>query len=667
MTELDPKIRIDTLTEELNMHNYNYYVLDNPTISDYVFDQLLKELENLENTYPNLKRPDSPTSRVGGTPIKRFEQSNHQFPMLSLGNTYSEEELIEFDDRIKKNLEEPFDYVGELKFDGVAISLTYQNGLLMKAVTRGNGVTGDIVTENIKTIRSIPLRLTGNNYPENFEIRGEVFIHRSDFQKLNQDRINNGEEPYANPRNFASGTLKLLDSREVSRRKLDCYLYYINSESLPFATHTESLQAAKSWGFKISEYITPPTDLNGILSFIKRWETERDHLPFDIDGIVIKVDNLEQRSVLGNTAKNPRWAISYKYKAKSASTTILGVTYQVGRTGAITPVAELAPVLLAGTVVKRASLYNEAEIKRLDLHENDIVFVEKGGEIIPKIVGVDVSARSNIAPSFSFITNCPDCNTPLVKNEGEAIHYCPNETSCPPQLLGKLEHFVSRKAMDIDAIGKETLQQLIDAQLVKDVADLYDLREEQLAVLDRMGKKSIDNILQGIQASKQVPYERVLFALGIRLVGETVSKTLVKNYPTLESLQLATTDELTSIHEIGAKIAENIVRWFSTPENQKVVERLKKHELNFAGTLGIVRKGDQFEGKNLVISGVFKHYERDALKALIESYGGKVQSSVNSKTDLLIAGDGMGPSKLAKANELKIKIITEEEFEKMIQ
>jgi DNA ligase (NAD+) len=407
--------------------------------------------------------------------------------------------------------------------------------------------------------------------------------------------------------------------------------------------------------------------LNGILSFIKRWETERDHLPFDIDGIVIKVDNLEQRSVLGNTAKNPRWAISYKYKAKSASTTILGVTYQVGRTGAITPVAELAPVLLAGTVVKRASLYNEAEIKRLDLHENDIVFVEKGGEIIPKIVGVDVSARSKIAPSFSFITNCPDCNTPLVKNEGEAIHYCPNETSCPPQLLGKLEHFVSRKAMDIDAIGKETLQQLIDAQLVKDVADLYDLREEQLAVLDRMGKKSIDNILQGIQASKQVPYERVLFALGIRLVGETVSKTLVKNYPTLESLQLATTDELTSIHEIGAKIAENIVRWFSTPENQKVVERLKKHELNFAGTLGIVRKGDQFEGKNLVISGVFKHYERDALKALIESYGGKVQSSVNSKTDLLIAGDGMGPSKLAKANELKIKIITEEEFEKMIQ
>jgi DNA ligase (NAD+) len=666
MTELDPKIRINTLTEELNMHNHNYYVLDNPTISDYAFDQLLKELEKLENSYPNLKRPDSPTSRVGGTPIKRFEQSNHQFPMLSLGNTYSEEELVEFDDRIKKNLEEPFEYVGELKFDGVAISLTYQNGLLVKAVTRGNGVTGDIVTENIKTIRSIPLKLTGNNYPENFEIRGEVFIHRSDFEKLNQDRINNGDEPYANPRNFASGTLKLLDSREVSRRKLDCYLYYINSETLPFATHTESLQAAKSWGFKISEHLTPPTDLKGILEYINHWETERDQLPFDIDGIVIKIDNLEQRAFLGNTAKNPRWAISYKFKAKSASTTILGVTYQVGRTGAITPVAELVPVLLAGTVVKRASLYNEAEIKRLDLHENDTVFVEKGGEIIPKITGVDLTSRKNSAQPFSFIASCPDCNSILIKNEGEAIHYCPNETGCPPQLLGKLEHFVSRKAMNIDAIGKETLQQLIEAQLVKNVADLYDLKEEQLSVLDRMGKKSIDNILQGIQASKQVPYERVLFALGIRLVGETVSKTLVKNYPTLEALQLATKEELTSIHEIGAKIAENIVRWFSSLENLNIIERLKKHELNFAGTLGVERKGDQLEGKNLVVSGVFKHYERDALKALIESYGGKVQSSVNSKTDFLVAGDGMGPSKLAKANELKIKIISEEEFEKMI-
>lgn len=667
MIELDPKIRIDNLTEELNMHNHNYYVLDKPTISDYEFDQLLKELERLEALHPHLKRPDSPTTRVGGTPIKRFEQANHQFPMLSLGNTYSEEELAEFDDRIKKNLEIPYNYVGELKFDGVAISLTYQNGQLIKAVTRGNGVTGDIVTENIKTIRSIPLKLNGNDYPENFEIRGEVFIHRSDFEKLNQDRLRNGEEAYANPRNFASGTLKLLDSREVSKRKLDCYLYYINSEKLPFTTHRESLDAAKRWGFKISEHSTQPTDLKGILSYINYWEAERDHLPFDIDGIVIKVDNLEQRVLLGNTAKNPRWAISYKYKAKSATTTILGVTYQVGRTGAITPVAELAPVLLAGTVVKRASLYNEAEMKRLDLHENDKVIVEKGGEIIPKIVGVDVANRPKNARRFSFIANCPNCNSLLLKNEGEAIHYCPNEQSCPPQLLGKLEHFVSRKAMDIDTIGKETLQQLVDAHLVTNVADLYDLKADQLSGLERMGKKTIDNILLGIQTSKQVPYERVLFALGIRLVGETVSKTLVKNYPTLASLQQASKEELTSIHEIGEKIAENIVKWFSNQENLILLERLKNHDLKFTGTLETVRKGDQLDGKNLVVSGIFKNYERDALKALIESYGGKIQSSVNSKTDLLVAGDGMGPSKLTKATELNIRIISEEEFEKLIQ
>lgn len=665
--ESDAQARIAQLTAELIQHNYQYYVLDQPSISDQDFDFMLKELESLENDFPQFRLADSPTQRVGGQPLKKFTSARHTFPMLSLGNTYSELELMEFDQRIRKTLEQDYNYVGELKFDGVAISLTYEKGKLIQAVTRGDGQTGDIVTENIKTIRSIPLRLQGNNYPDFFEIRGEVFIRRQDFDQLNQLRLAGGEEPYANPRNFASGTLKLLDSKEVSKRKLDCYLYYLNMEKQRFKTHSESLAAAKSWGFKVCEHTTLPTNLAGIQEFIHKWDQGRDELPYDIDGIVLKIDDYNQREELGFTAKNPRWAISYKYKPKSAQTLLETIGYQVGRTGAVTPVAWLKPVLLAGTVVKRASLYNADEIERLDLHEGDSVFVEKGGEIIPKITGVDLSKRSPHAKAFRYISQCPDCNTALIRQEGEAIHYCPNESSCPPQQLGKLEHFVSRKAMDIQSIGKETLQQLLSSGLVKSYADLYALRADDLKGLERMGDKTIQNILDGISASKQIPYERVIFALGIRHVGETVAKTLASNFPKIDLLAHATLEALLSIHEIGGRIAENVVSWFTDSTNQTILESLKLAGLQFEGSFEVAEKlGDQLAGKNFVVSGVFENYERDALKSLIEAHGGKVQSGVSAKTDYVVAGANMGPSKLEKANALGVAVIDEKTFEALL-
>ncbi len=666
-SDIDVRAQIDALTLELEQHNYQYYVLDRPTISDQAFDMLLKRLEKLESEYPQFRHPDSPTQRVGGAPIKKFTSVRHKYPMLSLGNTYSEADLTEFDQRIQKTLEQPYSYVGELKFDGVAISLTYEKGKLIQAVTRGDGQTGDIVTDNIRTIRSIPLRLQGSGYPDLFEIRGEVFIHRKDFEALNEQRLEAGEEPYANPRNFASGTLKLLNSKEVSKRKLDCFLYYMNMDEVLFATHSESLAAAKSWGFKICEHSTAPTNLTGILNFIHHWENARDQLSFDIDGIVLKIDNYKQRDELGFTAKNPRWAISYKYKPKSASTLLETIGYQVGRTGAVTPVAHLRPVLLAGTVVKRASLYNADEIERLDLHEGDTVFVEKGGEIIPKVTAVDLTKRLPGSRSYSYIPVCPDCGTALVRREGEAIHYCPNESGCPPQQLGKLEHFVARKAMDIQAIGKETLQQFVQAGLIRNYADLYLLKADQLAGLERMGEKTIQNILQGIEASKKIPYERVLFALGIRLVGETVAKTLAREFNSTDALAAATFEELTAIHEIGDRIAQNVVAWFQEDANKTSLAILQEAGVQLSGSYEKTANiSEALSGKNFVVSGVFERYERDALKKLIESHGGKVQSGVNAKTDFVVAGANMGPSKLAKAEALKITILDEPAFEALL-
>lgn len=665
MTEKEAGSRISALTSALNEHNYRYYVLDQPSISDLEFDELLAELNALEQAWPQFASSNSPTQRVGGRPLDKFQSAAHRYPMLSLGNTYSRDELAEFDERVRKGLGKEAKYTGELKFDGVAVSLTYENGQLIRALTRGDGVRGDDVTQNVKTIPSIPLQLRGDDYPAFFEMRGEIFIHLSDFEKLNANRLADGEEAYANPRNFASGTLKLLNPVEVAKRKLDCFLYYMNTEDRRFASHFESMEAAKKWGFKVCEHSTLPTDIQGIFAFIDYWEKERTALGYDIDGIVIKVDSLNDREELGFTAKSPRWAIAYKYKPMSASTTLVQVSYQVGRTGAVTPVANLAPVLLAGTVVKRASLYNEAEIMRLDLHLGDQVFVEKGGEIIPKVTGVDLSKRDTAASVVHFIRECPACQTPLIKIE--AIHYCPNQTGCPPQQLGRLEHFVARKAMDIDSIGKETILQLFEAGLVHQVSDFYELTLEELIQLDRMGEKSAQNMLAGLAASKAIPFERVLFALGIRHVGETIAKTLSKQFPSIEQLAAATYDELVAIHEIGDRIAQQVVAWFANPENQEVVRALKAHGLQLLReTADDATVSDRLSGLSFVISGVFERHERDELKALIEQHGGKVLSGVSGKTNYLLAGEGMGPSKLQKAEQLGVQIIDETAFENMI-
>ncbi len=660
--------RIQELTHQLNEHNYNYYVLNQPTISDFEFDMLLKELEQLEKDFPEFAGVNSPTQRVGSDLSKDFEQVPHKYPMLSLANAYSEGEVADFDNRIRKVIETDFEYVCELKFDGSSISLIYENGELVRAVTRGDGEKGDDVTANVRTIRSIPLKLRGNDYPASFEIRGEVLMPFKVFNDLNKELEEAGEQLLANPRNTAAGTLKMKNAKVVAARKLDAYLYYILGENLSIDGHYESLQKAKEWGFKISEHTRICKNLDEVFDFLRYWDKERFNLPVATDGVVIKVNSKKIQENLGFTAKSPRWAIAFKFKAENAATKLLSVSYQVGRTGAVTPVANLEPVLIAGTVVKRASLHNADIIANLDLHENDTVFVEKGGEIIPKITGVDVSQRHPMFRKIEFIKNCPECGAQLVRTEGEAAFYCPNDDGCPPQIKGKMEHFVSRKAMDIDGLGEETIELLYSQGLINGITDLYNLTKEQLAGLDRMGEKSAERILNGLEASKSVPFERVLFALGIRFVGETVAKTLAKNLHSIENIQFKTKEELTAIDEIGDKIAESIVSYFSKPEHHEIIRILKEKGLQFAISEDkMVDKTDKLKGLNFVISGTFEKHSRDELKDLIEQNGGKNVGSISKKTSYVLAGDNMGPSKLEKANELGIPIISEDDFLKMLE
>ncbi|WP_321516359.1 NAD-dependent DNA ligase LigA [Marinifilum fragile] len=663
MNQQEAKLRIDELRNQLHTHNYNYYVLSQPTISDFDFDMLLKELIELEEKYPEFKDPNSPTQRVGSDINIEFNQVEHKYPMLSLGNTYSEDEIRDFEIRIKKLIDGEIKYVCELKYDGTSISLTYKNGKLVQAVTRGDGVRGDDVTANVKTIRSVPLQLSGNDYPEEFEIRGEILMPFSVFEELNREREEIGETPFANPRNAASGTLKMQNSAIVAKRKLDCYLYYLLGVNNPKREHFDNLQTAKNWGFKIPSHTALCNNIDEVLDFIKSWDEKRDSLPVPIDGIVIKVNSIDQQEELGFTAKSPRWAISYKYKAERVSTRLNQVTYQVGRTGSITPVANLEPVLLAGTTVKRASLHNADIINNLDLHEGDTVFVEKGGEIIPKIVGVDEANRINGAEKIKFIENCPECDSKLIRKEGEANHYCPNDKSCPPQIKGRIEHFISRRAMNIDGLGEETIDLLFKENLIKDISDLYILKKEDIVPLERMGDKSADRILNSIQDSLQVPYERVLYALGIRYVGATVAKKLAKAIPSIDQLASSTVEELVEVDEIGIKIAESIVEYFSDEYHQELVAKLKIHELQLEKEVSdSIGASNKLEGLSIVISGSFEKHSRDELKELIELHGGKNVGSISKKTSFLLAGEKIGPSKLAKVEKLGIPMISEDEF-----
>lgn len=658
------KERIDQLRTDLHRHNYNYYVLNTPEISDKEFDDMMRELQDLEKEHPEYQDENSPTMRVGSDLNKNFTQVTHKYPMLSLGNTYSENEVTDFYDRVKKALNEDFEICCELKYDGTSISLTYENGKLVRAVTRGDGEKGDDVTDNVKTIRTIPLVLHGNNYPEHFEIRGEILMPWEVFEELNREKEAREEPLFANPRNAASGTLKLQNSAIVASRKLDAYLYYLLGEKLPCDGHYENLQTAAGWGFKISEHTKKTHSLEEVFEYIRYWDTERKNLPVATDGIVLKVNSMRQQKSLGFTAKSPRWAIAYKFQAERALTRLNRVTYQVGRTGAITPVANLDPVQLSGTIVKRASLHNADIIEGLDLHIGDMVYVEKGGEIIPKITGVDKDARGMlIGEKVKFITHCPECGSKLVRYEGEAAHYCPNETACPPQIKGKIEHFISRKAMNIDGLGPETVDTFYRLGLIKDTADLYQLTAEDIKNLDRMGEKSAENIIKGIKASKEVPFERVLFALGIRFVGETVAKKIAKSFNNIEELENADLEKLTSIDEIGEKIAQSILIYFSSPLNVSLIERLKSAGLQlYRKEEDLNEYTDKLAGQSIVISGVFTHHSRDEYKDLIEKNGGKNVGSISTKTSFILAGENMGPSKLEKAHKLGIKIISEDEF-----
>ncbi len=662
------KKRIDNLRAELHKHNHLYYVQSSPEISDYEYDMLMKELQKLERENPEFFDNNSPTQRVGDDRNKDFRQVTHRYPMLSLGNTYSEGELFDFHNRVVKLLETDFAYVCELKYDGVAVGLTYKNGELFQAVTRGDGVQGDDVTDNVRTIRSIPLKLSGNDFPEEFEIRGEIFMPHKVFEEQNIIRIQNGENAFANPRNAASGTIKQLNSAEVAKRKLQCFLYFMLGEKLPTNSHYENLQKAKSWGFPIPDSVKRVNSIQEVFEFINNWNTERNNLPFDIDGIVIKVDSLQQQEELGFTAKSPRWAISYKFKAEQLATRLLSIDYQVGRTGAITPVANLEPILLAGTTVKRASLHNADQIALHDIRLNDMVLVEKGGEIIPKVVGVDISQRPENSEKIIYLTHCPECGTELVRKDGEAKHFCPNETGCPPQMKGKVEHFFSRKAMNIGG-GEATVELLFNAGLIKNIADLYDLTIQQLQKLERFGEKSATNLFNSIQESKKVPYHRVLFALGIRYVGETGAKTLAKAFPKIELLQQANIEKLLTVEEIGDKIAESIVDFFQNKENLDILERMKKAGVTFENELSETKpaESDILKDKSVIVSGVFAKFSRDEMKQLIEKHGGKNVTSISKNTDLVVAGVNMGPSKLEKANKLGIKIVTEDEFLKMLE
>ena len=664
---MDVKKTIQDLREELNQHNHNYYVLDSPTISDFEFDQKLKQLQDLENQHPELFDENSPTQRVGGTITKNFHTVVHDYRMYSLDNSYSKEDLIDWETRIQKVLGNvPLQYTCELKYDGASISITYENGKLIRAVTRGDGFQGDDVTNNIKTIKSIPLQLKGT-FPSRFDIRGEIILPFDGFEKMNQELIEIGETPYSNPRNTASGSLKLQDSSEVAKRPLECLLYFIVGNNLNVASQYEGLEAARNWGFKVPKQAKLANTIEEVFDYINYWDTHRHDLPYETDGVVIKVNSFQHQDELGYTAKSPRWAMAYKFKAEQVSTKLISISYQVGRTGSITPVANLQPVQLAGTIVKRASLHNADQIEKLDIRIGDTVFVEKGGEIIPKIIGVDFLKRSSVSQPTQYISHCPECHSELIRTEGEANHYCPNFYGCPPQIIGRIQHFISRKAMDIEGLGGETVALLFNNGLVKDYADLYEITVEQILPLERMAQKSAENLINGVQKSKEVPFERVLYAIGIRYVGETVAKKLAKHYKTIDAIQNASLLDLILVDEIGEKIAQSVIEFFENQENIKIIERMKQ----FGVQLELVEKfnpnaTDKLTGKIFVVSGVFEQFSRDDLKKAIEDNGGKVGSSISAKTDYVVAGENMGPAKLEKANQLKIPIITEHDFLNML-
>ncbi len=664
---MDIQNTIQTLREELNQHNYNYYVLDKPIISDYEFDVKLKQLQELENKYPEYFDESSPTQRVGGSITKNFKTITHDYRMYSLDNSYSKEELLDWEKRIQKVLGDvPLEYTCELKYDGASISITYENGILKRAVTRGDGFQGDDVTNNIKTIKSIPLKLKGN-FPATFDVRGEIILPFAGFEKMNQELIEIGELPYSNPRNTASGSLKLQDSAEVAKRPLDCLLYFLIGNNLPFKSQFEGLETARNWGFKVPKEGKLAHNLEEVFQYIEYWDTHRHNLPYETDGVVVKVNSFHYQDELGFTAKSPRWAIAYKFKSEQVSTKLNSISFQVGRTGSITPVANLEPVQLAGTIVKRASLHNADQIEKLDIRVGDTVFVEKGGEIIPKIIAVDLSKRPANSQPTKYITHCPECNTELVRSEGEANHYCPNFYGCPPQIIGRIQHFISRKAMDIEGLGGETVALLFNNGLVHNYADLYELTVEQILPLERMAQKSAENLVNGVANSKNIPFESVLFALGIRFVGETVAKKLAKHYRSIDALCQATLMDLILVDEIGERIAQSVLDFFDNEENRAIIERLKKHGIQFE----IIEKinpnaTNKLSGKTFVVSGVFEKFSRDDLKKAIEDNGGKVGSSISAKTDYVVAGDNMGPTKLDKANKLNIAIISEDDFIKLI-
>ena len=658
---------IQSLREELNQHNYNYYVLDKPTISDFEFDTKLKQLQELETKHPELYDENSPTVRVGGAVTKNFETVPHEYRMYSLDNSYSKDDLLDWEKRCQKILGDvPLAFTCELKYDGVSISILYEGGKLKRAVTRGDGFQGDDVTNNIKTIKSVPIHLKGD-FPDKFEIRGEIILPFAGFEKMNQELIEIGETPYSNPRNTASGSLKLQDSAEVAKRPLDCLLYTLVGPNLPIMSQYEGLQKAREWGFKVPNESKLVNNIDEVFDFINYWDTHRHNLPYETDGVVVKVNQIPYQDELGYTSKSPRWAMAYKFKAEQVTTVLNSISYQVGRTGAITPVANLEPVHLAGTVVKRASLHNADQIQKLDIRIGDTVFVEKGGEIIPKIIGVDLDQRPLDSQPTEYITHCPECNTALVRINGEANHYCPNFYGCPPQIIGRIQHFISRKAMDIDGLGGETVALLYNANLVSNYADLYELTKEQVVPLERMADKSAENLINGIANSKSIPFERVLYALGIRYVGETVAKKLAKHYKTIDALAKTTVMDLVLVDEIGEKIAHSVVQFFENEANQVLVDRLKSYgiqlEISESDNASI---SDKLNGKIFVVSGVFESYSRDDLKKAIEDNGGKVGSSISSKTHYVIAGANMGPAKLEKANQLNIPILDEYEFNKMI-
>ena len=663
---MEIKQQITALRNELNEHNYNYYVLDDPRISDLEFDQKLKRLQELEALHPEFYDPNSPTLRVGGQVTKNFQTVPHTYRMYSLDNSYSKKDLEDWEKRIERQVDGPVEFTCELKYDGASVSLTYENGTLIKAVTRGDGFQGDDITTNVKTVRSIPLRLKGD-YPSLFDIRGEIVLPFEGFAKMNAERVELGEEPYRNPRNTASGSLKLQDSAEVAKRPLDCLLYGLAGERLPIKTQFESLEKARQWGFKVPATAKLAKNLDEVLEYVNYWDLHRHELAYEIDGVVIKVNNLQQQEELGYTAKSPRWAMAYKFKAERVSTVLHQITYQVGRTGAITPVANLEPVELAGTIVKRASLHNADQIEKLDIREGDTVFVEKGGEIIPKIIGVDFERRDPSSVPTNYLTECPECAAPLVRTEGEAQHYCPNAEGCPPQIIGRIQHFISRKAMDIEGLGGETVALLVNNGLINNYADLYQLKKEQIVPLERMAEKSAGNIVKGIEASKKIPFERVLFALGIRFVGETVAKKLANHYKNIHALMNATEAELIMIDEIGERIAQSVVNFFASEENILMVERLKIYGVQLEiSAEKLANQTDILKGNTFVVSGVFTKVTREELKKLIEDNGGKVSGSISSKTNYVVAGENMGPSKKTKAESLGIPIITEDGFLQML-